>query len=271
MKRFRIVVLIAGLVSPGVHAQFAFAQGSLTAGDKRAKQVIDDAIAALGGDKFLNMEDRVETGRAYSFYHDRLSGLSVAKIYTRYVTVAPSESGKVLATRERQEFGKKADTASVFREEGAANINWRVAMPIPKDQFDRYRDSMLRNIFYILRVRLEEPGLTFESRGTAVEDYMPVDSVEIIDSENRSVTVFFHQTTKLPVKQVFNWRDPQTRELNEEVTRFGRYRDNNGIQWPQQVTRERNGDKIYQMFAESVEFNTDLTDELFSLTALTRK
>lgn len=248
----------------------ASAQGPATAGDKRARQVIDDAISALGGDKFLNMEDRVETGRAYSFYNDRLSGLSIAKIYTRYVTVAPKESSHMLATRERQEFGKKADTAAVFREEGAVNINWRGAMPMPKDQFERYRDSMLHNIFYILRVRLHEPGLTFESRGVEVVDYLPVETVEIIDSENRSVTVYFHQSTKLPIKQKFNWRDPQTRELNEEVTRFGRYRDNGGIQWPQQITRERNGDKIYQIFAESVDFNTNLTDDLFSLTGTTR-
>jgi len=276
MTRIRTALLLISLAIPGLFVQLARAQGTpgqglVTSSDKRAKQVIDDAIAALGGDKFLNMEDRVETGRAYSFYNDRLSGLSIAKIYTRYTTVAPSESGHVLATRERQEFGKKGDTAAVFREEGAANINWRGAMPMPKDQFDRYRDSTLRNIFYILRVRLHEPGLTFESHGTEVVDYLPVDTVEIIDSENRSVTVYFHQSTKLPIKQVFNWRDPQTRELNEEVTRFARYREIDGIQWPQQITRERNGDKIYQIFAESVQFNTNLTDELFSLTALTRK
>ncbi|MEQ1948915.1 MAG: hypothetical protein ABL995_17115 [Bryobacteraceae bacterium] len=265
----RKIVLILGL-SVSV-AGLAPAQSTVTASDKRAKQVIDDAIAALGGEKFLKMEDRVENGRAYSFYNDRLSGLSIAKIYTRYTTVSPAESGKVLATRERQEFGKNADTAAVFREEGAANINWRGSVPMPKNQVDRYRDSMLRNIFYILRVRLNEPGLTFESRGTEVVDYTTVNAVEIFDSENRSVKVYFHQTTKLPVKQIFQWRDPQSKELIEEVTRFTRYRDNNGIQWPQQITRERNGDKIYQIFAESVQFNTDLTDDLFSLTGVTRK
>ena len=55
----------------------------------KGKQVIADAIAALGGDKFLEMQDRVENGRAYSFYRDKLSGLSIAKIYTRYITVNP--------------------------------------------------------------------------------------------------------------------------------------------------------------------------------------
>ena len=47
---------------------------------QRGKRVIDEAVAALGGDKFLTMQDRVESGRAYSFYRDRLTGLSVAKI-----------------------------------------------------------------------------------------------------------------------------------------------------------------------------------------------
>src|SRR5262249_53268835 len=64
--------------------------------DKRGKQVIDDAVAALGGAKFLAMEDRVEAGRAYSFYREQLSGLSIAKIYTRYLGVAPGKTGEDL-------------------------------------------------------------------------------------------------------------------------------------------------------------------------------
>ena len=81
MKTSRVASVIAFWIATCAVAPAAFSQ--TTAGDKRAKQVIDDAIAALGGDRFLNMEDRTESGRAYSFYNDRLSGLSIAKIYTR--------------------------------------------------------------------------------------------------------------------------------------------------------------------------------------------
>ncbi len=70
----------------------------------KGKQVVADAIAALGGEKFLEMQDRVESGRAYSFYRDRLSGLSIAKIYTRYITVDPTKSAHELGVRERQAF-----------------------------------------------------------------------------------------------------------------------------------------------------------------------
>jgi hypothetical protein len=250
---------------------FAAGSAAETPADARGKKVIDDAIAALGGDKFLEMQDRVETGRAYSFYRDNLSGLSIAKIYTRYLTVDPTKSAHEVGVRERQAFGKNEDSAVVLREDGGANITYRGPKPLPQEDFERYRESTLHNIFYILRQRLHERGLEFESRGLDVVDRVPVEVVDVIDGENRVVRVYFHQTTKLPVKQSFSRLDPKSKERDEEVTRFDRYRDNNGIQWPQQITRERNGDKIYQIFADSVSFNQDLTDDLFSTTTLTRK
>jgi hypothetical protein len=107
--------------------------------------------------------------------------------------------------------------------------------------------------------------MDFEYVGSDVVDRVPVDIVDVIDAGNFTVRVFIHQTTKLPVKQSFSRLDPKTKDRDDEVTRFDRYRDNQGIQWPQQITRERNGDKIYQIFAESVSFNQDLTDNLFSI------
>lgn len=113
--------------------------------------------------------------------------------------------------------------------------------------------------------------MTFEFRGSDVVDHQPVEVLDIIDSENRQVTVYFHQTTKLPVKQFFTHLDPKTKDRIDEVTYYSRYRTTGGIQWPQEITRERNGEKIYQIFAESVRFNQDLTDDLFSTTTLTGK
>ena len=44
--------------------------------EQRGRKVVDDAIAALGGDAFLHVQDRMETGRAYSFYNSQMSGTS---------------------------------------------------------------------------------------------------------------------------------------------------------------------------------------------------
>jgi hypothetical protein len=233
--------------------------------EARGRKIVDDAIATLGGQKFLTMQDRIETGRAYSFFHDQLSGLSVAKIYTRYIPVAPDRTGIDLGVQERQAFGKKEDYYVLFRQEGAWEVTFRGPKELEKDRIQRYHDTTLNNFFYILRQRLHEPGLIFESRGSDVIENLPVEAVDITDSQNRVVRVYFHQTTKLPVRQSWVWRDPETKERDEEVTRFSRYRQTNGIMWPQQMHRERNGEKTYEIFAESVTVNQGLPDELFAV------
>src|SRR6185369_8725701 len=264
-------MLRRALILVGLLAAMKAISAAQTPAAARGKKVIDDAIAALGGNNFLQMQDRIETGRAYSFYRDNLSGLSIAKIYTRYITVDPTKSAHDLGVRERQSFGKNEDSAVVLREDSGANITYRGPKPLPVEEFERYRETTLHNIFYILRQRLHEAGMEFEAKGSDVVDRVPVEIVDVIDAGNSTVRVYFHQTTKLPVKQSFSRLDPKTKDRDEEVTRFDRYRDNHGIQWPQQIMRERNGEKIYQIFAETVTFNQDLTDDLFSIATTPRK
>lgn len=229
---------------------------------ERGKRVVHEAVQALGGDAFLHMEDRVESGRAYSFYHQQITGLSLAKIYTRYITPAPAR----LAVRERQAFGKGGYDAVLFTENGAWELTFRGARPLEDKRYDTYKDSTLRNIFYILRERLDEPGLIFESKGADTDQNMPVEIVDITDAENRTVTVYFSQSTKLPERQSFRRRNTEFNSWDEEVTMFSKFRDvGGGVKWPFDVHRERNGEKVYEMFSDSVEVNQNLTDDLFTL------
>jgi hypothetical protein len=234
----------------------------------KGKAVIDDALAALGGRAFLSMADRIEAGRAYSFHREELSGLSRARIYTRYLTRPEPPQPDFIGVRERQVLGKNDDYYILFTEQGGLEVTYRGAKPMPEIQYQRWRESLLHNTLYTLRMRLGEPGLSFEFRETSVFENVPVNVVDIIDSANRITEVYFQQGSKLPVRQMWTRRDPATREKLEEITVFGRYRDcGGGVQWPLVIRRERNGEKIFEMFSESVTLNQGLTDELFTLGA----
>jgi hypothetical protein len=234
---------------------------------ERGKRTIDQALAALGGDHFLNMQDRVESGRAYSFYREQLSGLSFAKIYTRYLVRPEPPTPGFLGIREREAFGKKEDSAVLLTETEGFNVTFRGAYPLSQDEYDRFRESTLRNVFYILRQRLGEPGLTVEWRRTDVIDNRPVEVVDITDNDNRVVTVYFHLSTKLPARQVTVRRDPHTNQPIEEITLFNKYREVGGVMWPYEIERERNGEKIFEIFSDNVTINKGLTDNLFTLPA----
>jgi hypothetical protein len=232
---------------------------------EKGKRIVNECLDALGGDNYLKMENREEAGRAYSFYRERLSGLSIAKIYTRYYS-GVQDTARELAQRERENFGKKEDYGVLFTDKDAWDVTYRGARPLPTDRFTRYKETTLRDIFYILRVRFREPGMIFESRGSDVIENSPVEIVDITDAGNLTTTVYFHQITKLPVRQVFFRRDEVTKDRDEEVTRYSKYRDAGGVQWPFAIERDRNGEKIYEIFSESVKVdNPKEPESLYSL------
>ncbi|MBI1896177.1 MAG: hypothetical protein HYZ57_00260 [Acidobacteria bacterium] len=240
--------------------------GAAETREQKGRKLLNEIIAALGADNFTRMEDRVETGRAYSFYREELTGLAVANIYTRYLKGIGKDTRKDLLVRERQAFGKDEDVIVLFGEDKGYTLTYRGAKPMKADRFKRYRDSTLNNVFYILRVRLHEPGMIFEHRGAEIVDLKPVEVLDITDAENRVVSVYVDRTTRLPTQQVFHYRDEEKYKV-EEVTRFSKYRDVGGVQWPFNIVRERNGEKIFELFAESVKINQNLTDNLFTVPA----
>ncbi len=253
MKRVFFAVIIAACY---LHAETA---------EQRGKRIVDDCLQALGGDRYLNMQTRIETGSAYSFYRNDLTGMSIATIYTRYDSDV-TDTAHNLAQHERDNFGKKQDYGTLFGAKEAWDITFRGARPLPADRYARYKETALRDIFYILRVRLKEAGWIFESKGADVLENRPVEIVDLTDSDNLTTTVYFDQTNKVPLRQVFYRRDPVTKERNEEITHFTKYRDVDGIQWPFAIERDRNGEKIYEIFSTSVKINDPkISDNLFAL------
>ncbi len=249
----------------------ALAAGGVLRGQsklERGRALLQEIIDALGGDRFLGVQDRIESGRAYSFYRERLTGLARATIYTRYLTPSEKpEPGKIYQ-RERQALGKDQEHVILFDEEKGYSITFRGAAPLPEATLVRYRDTTRRNCFYFLRQRRQEPGVLLEHQGSQVFLNQPVDVLDITDGENITVTVMVHQTTKLPVRQVFYRRDPMTRERREEVTLYSKYRDvGGGVQWPWAMTRFRDNEKIFELFSDSVTINQNLSDQLFTLPA----
>jgi hypothetical protein len=232
---------------------------------ERGKRVVYEALQALGGDAFSRMNDRVESGRAYSFYRTQISGLAVAKIYTRYLAPVPG----VAEVRERESFSRnsysKEESAVLLTENGAWDISFRGARPLEETRYATYKESTLRNVLYILRQRLNEPELSFYWRGSDLFENRPVEIVDITDASNATVSVYFDQRNKLPVRQMYRRRNEQFKDFDTEVTLFGLYRQIGGVNWPCNIRRERNGDKVYEMFADQVEINQDLKDDLFTL------
>ena len=231
----------------------------------KGKQIIDKAVQALGGGSFLNMYSRFTYGRIYGFFHDKLSGLEIARTYVEYAAELPA---KGLGQTERQVLGKKQDYGYLFLPDQAFDLTFRGARPVEDESWDRYRRSTENDILYLLRFRLKEPGLTFDYVGSEVVLSNHVEIVDVSDSQDRTIRVYFDHNTMLPVRQSFSWLDPVTKDHNDEVTYFDKWREAGfGVMWPYSVERQRNGYKSFESFAEQVEINKALPAAIFELPA----
>jgi hypothetical protein len=219
------------------------------------------------------MQDRIENGRAYSFHNSRMTGLSRARIATRYLLRPEPPQPGFFGLRERQSFGRKDKELDqlpyyLYLEDKAYDVTYRGAKELDAELSSRYRDSTRRNILYMLRQRLGEPGLIIEHQGSDVVDYQPMEIVNFTDSDNLVTTVYFHRSTKFPMKQRFTRRNKLRGDNDEEVAIFDKYRNvGGGVQWPLVYSRARNGEKQFEMFADEVKVNSGLTDAYFTLPA----
>jgi hypothetical protein len=229
---------------------------------ERGRRLLTEAITALGGDKFTGMTDRVEEGRAYTYYRERLNGFSRARFETVYHDIP----GKVVFAKERQTFGKKLDYYVLFEGENKGwDVTFRGAKSMPEDVVQQWRENLLRNGMYILRCRMDEKGIIFERRGSEVFENQPVEIVDVTDSENRSIAIYLHASTKLPVRVYWRRQNGRDKGWDEGDTRYAKYRDTQGVMWPWATTRSRNGERNFELYADTVRLNTGLTPASLSI------
>jgi hypothetical protein len=242
-------------------AAITFAQSPANSPDA-GRKMIDKTVAALGGERFLNMRNRVATGRIYGFFHDQISGRELVKSYASYL---PSPSAAGLAIEERQLLGKKLDYSNLFTPTGAWDITFRGARSYPPDDWSRYVRTTRNDILYILRCRLNEPGMQFEYIGSDIYVSRHMEIVDIIDSTDQTVRVYLDHNTMLPMHETYAWFDEKTREHNDAAADYDKYRDAGGVMWPFVVERQRNGYKVFQLFADTEQVDQSLPPGIFDL------
>jgi hypothetical protein len=223
-----------------------------TADADKARAVLDGAIQALGGEAFLKARDLREEGRAFQFgREEELQGMARFVAYEKF------------PDRERQELGRDKEVIFVLNDGRAWEKDMHGVLALPDSEIERIRYNRLLSIEDILRHRLNEPGVLLRYAGTDVVGGRRVDLVEFEDSNNRLVTIAVEQDSHLPVRRHYTRRNPRDNLKDVEVETLGSYRRVGSIAYPFYRMRQRNGEKIFEVFVNTAAFNQNLPDALF--------
>lgn len=256
MKQFLFVLLFASMTMGQATVPSPQSIPVEQENAKKAKNLLDQAIQALGGQAYLSIQDISQEGRTYSFFHGQPN--SVGLLFWRFYK---------FPDKDRIELTKKRDVAYVYTGDQGFEITFKGARPQDPKELADYLRRRQYSLDWVLRKWLAEPGVAFFYEGSTVADQKSVEQVTIMNARNQGVTLFFDASTHLPVKKSFSWRDPTDKERNVEEEIYDGYRLVQEVMTPFSITRSYNGEMSNQRFLNSVTYNKSLEDSLFNVTS----
>jgi len=222
----------------------------------KARAILDQAIEALGGPMYLRLTDSDCTAKYAGFERSgEIGGLGDVHVMRQ------------LPDKNRTEYDRRGDIVTVYAGDKGWTLDRSGVEELPASEITAYQEQLKNDANYILRYRLNEPGLVLRYGGSEVVDLKQVDWVEVGDKEGRNVRIAVDRSSHFPVRFVVTTRDSEGAR-GETATVYSNYRPVNGIQMAFQVSRFRNGQQISQVFYNACKYNTGLADDLFTRTSL---
>jgi hypothetical protein len=228
--------------------------------EAKARDILNQAVEALGGSAYLKVHDVTCTGRISTFDH---SGDTTGE--GKFIDYAQPPD------KERQENLPKRNIISVFNGDKGWDLDRGGVSEAPQSDLADYREDVQKDLDNILRNRVHEKGITLRYAGPDVVDLKQAQWIELVDNDDRTVRIAFADNTHLPIRKTVETRNPTTRFKTSEIEYSSNFHPLDGIQTPFQITRERNGIKIYQVFFDTCHYNTSVSDALFTKESLDQR
>jgi len=275
--KFAAVILIAGaFIAPSASSQRAdmLMPEQSTA---KGKQILSDLINALGGAGYSQVRESQCQGRRALFGHNgALTGYIDFIDYRRYPDTDRTEYiGKgrntilqSLIGIDGLDFAHGGIVITLFHRDQGWTYDRSGVSEVPATAVTDFQEQVKRNVDNLLRLRLNEEGMSVRFGGSDTVDLKQVDWVELTDREQRTFRLAVDRSTHLLVRGVVITKNEETQEIDEDVAIYTNYQLRDSVWVPLQISRERNGRRTSQYFYDTCKFNPGFPDSLFSKDSL---
>ena len=223
----------------------------------KARQILGQAIEALGGPAYLNVRDITCTGTLSQFGHSgELNG------FEKFIDYS------IPPYKDRTENIPKRNIIQIFDGDKGWVLDRGGVSEAEASDVAQFQSDIKIDLDNILRHRMNEKDMILRYDGPDVVELKEADWVELVDSDDRTIRIAIARATHLPIQKIVELRDPTTKMRTEVKEFYSNYHPLDGIETPFQVARERNGIKIFQVFFDKCEYNTNLADSLYTRESL---
>jgi hypothetical protein len=243
----------------------------------KAKVILRQVIAALGGNAYLTAHDSDCSGRVAQFGHNNeLMGFTnfrdmwifPDKNRTEYISKGQNTLAAALLGIDDLSITHGGSLVTVFNGEQGWIMDKSGVSDQPQDLVKAFYEQVNSGLNNMLRARMNENGVESHYAGSDLLDLKEADWIEFTDPDHRTLRLAVDRSTHLPLRWVVAVRDPETRERSETVTSYTQYVDNDGVKTPLSITKSQKGRNTSQVFLMSCKYDSNFSPDLFMRTSL---
>ncbi|HEX3663352.1 MAG TPA: hypothetical protein VHU89_18090 [Acidobacteriaceae bacterium] len=226
----------------------------------KARAVLDAMVQALGGERWLNLQNRYLEGRIAAFYQGKPTGATV-----RYFQWDTPAAERIDLTEGKKD---KHNWTQVFENGQCWEITFRGKNPIAKDICATATRGLDHSIQEAVRVWMKDPSTILMYDGQSLAGSHLADQVTLLNAENDAITIQVGADTHLPLSRSWSWRDPVYKDKNTDSEEYADYHPIDGLPTPFTITRTHNGEDTQQRFIFKAAYNVALPPNGFDADAI---
>jgi hypothetical protein len=226
----------------------------------KAKEVLRDLVAALGGAGYTDIKESACEGRLARFGHSgELTGYTPFKVYWHF------------PDKNRTDFTKKGVIINTYNGDKGWTLDRGGVSELPVGQVESFQEEAKKDINNLLRLRLNEPGMQIRYGGIDIVDLKTVDQVDIVDGQQREFRLSVDHSSHLLVRSVVSIEDEERHDRSVTTNIYTNFQLMDGAYTPLQITTDRDGRRINQVFFTSCKYNPGLAPDFFTKAALDKR
>jgi hypothetical protein len=227
---------------------------------KQAHAALDAMVKALGGQAWLNMKNQMRQGHVAAFFHGKPSGGTTE--YWEY---------HAWPDQDRIEYTKHRDVVQFYLGRTGMEVTYRGMTPLPQEQVDEFLRRRDHSIETVIKTWLKDPNTILIYEGQRLAERHLAEQVTLISAQNEAVTIQMDVQTHLPLRRIFQWRDPVYKDKNTDAEEYDDYHVIDGLPTPFTITRLKDDDMTRQYFLDKAVYNQELPPDFWSVEAAARR
>jgi hypothetical protein len=250
----------ASTPAPGSHSD--------DTGSAKARAALDAMVQALGGDRWLNVQNTFVQGRIAAFYQGKPTGATIQ--FWDWKTPQNERLDLDDKMKDRQKW------IQVFTPKECWEITYKGKKPMQRGpmESDPCQEAIRRHdhsIEMAVKVWMKDPNTVLLYEGRSLAERRLAEQVTLLNGNDDSITIMMDAESHLPLKRTYYWRDPEYKDKNTEDEEYDDYHPVDGLPTPFSMTRLHNGEMTQQRFVLKAGYNVELPADGFDADALAAK